>query len=181
MLLADPRCGRGPCGRVFFAQEPGWIQATLGAVRALNRLMGIRLHAPMGLIIDMTRWKRDIRTTGPDAACGCVSSSAWRAKAENDDPTRVEMQRTEAPHPAPDKKSVTAVLRVPMFDCGRVRPAQTAAFLPELRRPGSRGRGPAAGGRPEGVRARVSRPERRRARGRHPRRECCVHNSSESP
>ena len=63
-FLADVRGGLGPYVGVFLLTQAHWDQATLGAVLTVSGLIGIALHAPIGALIDATRFKRGLLVAG---------------------------------------------------------------------------------------------------------------------
>ena len=54
-LLADVRGGLGPYVGIFLLGQAHWDQASIGLVLTISGLIGISLHAPIGVFIDATR------------------------------------------------------------------------------------------------------------------------------
>ncbi|HEX2478984.1 MAG TPA: MFS transporter, partial [Geminicoccaceae bacterium] len=76
-LLADVRGGLGPYVGVFLLTQAGWDQATLGAVLTTSGLIGIALHAPIGALIDATRFKRGLLVAGVAALTASALAIVW--------------------------------------------------------------------------------------------------------
>jgi MFS family permease len=76
-FLADVRGGLGPYVGVFLLTEAHWNQATIGAVLTVSGLTGIALHAPVGALIDATRFKRGLLVAGVAALTGSALAIAW--------------------------------------------------------------------------------------------------------
>ena len=76
-FLADVRGGLGPYVGVFLLTQAHWDQATLGAVLTVSGLIGIALHAPIGALIDATRFKRGLLVAGVAALTASALAIAW--------------------------------------------------------------------------------------------------------
>jgi MFS family permease len=76
-FLADVRGGLGPYVGVFLLTQAHWDQATLGAVLTTSGLIGIALHAPVGALIDATRFKRGLLVAGVAALTASALAIAW--------------------------------------------------------------------------------------------------------
>ena len=76
-FLADVRGGLGPYVGVFLLTQAHWDQATMGAVLTASGLIGIALHAPIGALIDVTRFKRGLLVAGVAALTGSALAIAW--------------------------------------------------------------------------------------------------------
>jgi MFS family permease len=76
-FLADVRGGLGPYVGVFLLTEAHWDQATIGAVLTVSGLTGIALHAPVGALIDATRFKRGLLVAGVAALTASALAIAW--------------------------------------------------------------------------------------------------------
>jgi MFS family permease len=76
-FLADVRGGLGPYVGVFLLTQAHWDQATLGAVLTVSGLTGIALHAPIGALIDVTRFKRALLVGGVAALTASALAIAW--------------------------------------------------------------------------------------------------------
>jgi MFS family permease len=76
-FLADVRGGLGPYVGVFLLTQAHWDQATLGAVLTVSGLTGIALHAPIGALIDVTRFKRGLLIAGVAALTASALAIAW--------------------------------------------------------------------------------------------------------
>jgi MFS family permease len=76
-FLADVRGGLGPYVGVFLLTQAHWDQATIGAVLTVSGLIGIALHAPVGALIDATRFKRGLLVTGVAALTASALAIAW--------------------------------------------------------------------------------------------------------
>lgn len=63
-LLADVRGGLGPYVGIFLLGQAHWDQASIGMVLTISGLIGISLHAPIGVFIDATRHKRALLIGG---------------------------------------------------------------------------------------------------------------------
>ncbi len=63
-LLADVRGGLGPYVGIFLLGQAHWNQASIGLVLTISGLIGISLHAPIGVFIDATRHKRALLIGG---------------------------------------------------------------------------------------------------------------------
>lgn len=63
-LLADVRGGLGPYVGIFLLGQAHWDQASIGMVLTISGLIGISLHAPVGVFIDATRHKRALLIGG---------------------------------------------------------------------------------------------------------------------
>ena len=63
-LLADVRGGFGPYVGIFLLGQAHWDQASIGLVLTISGLIGISLHAPIGVFIDATRHKRALLIGG---------------------------------------------------------------------------------------------------------------------
>ena len=63
-LLADVRGGLGPYVGIFLLGQAHWDQASIGLVLTISGLIGISLHAPIGVFIDATRHKRALLIGG---------------------------------------------------------------------------------------------------------------------
>ena len=66
-LLADVRGGLGPYVGIFLLGQAHWNQASIGLVLTISGLIGISLHAPIGVFIDATRHKRALLIGGVTA------------------------------------------------------------------------------------------------------------------
>ena len=66
-LLADVRGGFGPYVGIFLLGQAHWDQASIGLVLTISGLIGISLHAPIGVFIDATRHKRALLIGGVTA------------------------------------------------------------------------------------------------------------------
>jgi MFS family permease len=76
-FLADVRGGLGPYVGVFLLTQAHWDQATIGAVLTTSGLIGISLHAPVGALIDATRFKRGLLIAGVAALTASALAIAW--------------------------------------------------------------------------------------------------------
>jgi len=76
-FLADVRGGLGPYVGVFLLTQADWNQATIGAVLTVSGLIGIILHAPIGALIDATRFKRGLIIGGTCALAISAVAIAW--------------------------------------------------------------------------------------------------------
>jgi MFS family permease len=76
-FLADVRGGLGPYVGVFLLTEAHWDQVTIGAVLTVSGLTGIALHAPVGALIDATRFKRGLLVAGVAALTASALAIAW--------------------------------------------------------------------------------------------------------
>jgi MFS family permease len=76
-FLADVRGGLGPYVGVFLLTQAHWDQATIGAVLTASGLTGIALHAPIGALIDATRFKRGLLVAGVAALTASALAIAW--------------------------------------------------------------------------------------------------------
>ena len=76
-FLADVRGGLGPYVGVFLLTQAHWDQATLGAVLTVSGLIGIAAHAPIGALIDATRFKRGLLIAGVAALTASALAIAW--------------------------------------------------------------------------------------------------------
>ena len=63
-LLADVRGGLGPYVGIFLLGQAHWDQASIGLVLTISGLIGISLHAPIGVFIDATRHKQALLIGG---------------------------------------------------------------------------------------------------------------------
>jgi len=73
-LLADVRGGLGPYVGVFLIATGVWDEARIGLVLTASGLIGISLHAPIGILIDATHHKRALLIGGVAAlAAGAVA------------------------------------------------------------------------------------------------------------
>ena len=66
-LLADVRGGFGPYVGIFLLGQAHWDQASIGLVLTISGLIGISVHAPIGVFIDATRHKRALLIGGVTA------------------------------------------------------------------------------------------------------------------
>jgi MFS family permease len=77
-FLADVRGGMGAYVNVYLFAHAGWDQATLGAVLTASGLIGVTLHAPIGVLIDRTRSKRALILLGVAAlALSALAVGSW--------------------------------------------------------------------------------------------------------
>ena len=71
-LLADVRGGLGPYVGIFLLGHAYWDQAAIGLVLTVSGLIGISLHAPIGVFIDATPHKRALLIGGVGALAGAA-------------------------------------------------------------------------------------------------------------
>ena len=71
-LLADVRGGLGPYVGIFLLGQAHWDQAAIGLVLTVSGLIGISLHAPIGVFIDATSHKRALLIGGIGALAGAA-------------------------------------------------------------------------------------------------------------
>ena len=76
-FLADVRGGLGAYVGVFLLTQAHWNQATIGAVLTVSGLIGITLHAPIGVLIDATNHKRSLIIVGTCALAVSALAIAW--------------------------------------------------------------------------------------------------------
>jgi MFS family permease len=70
--LADVKGALGPYLGIFLLTEQHWDQATIGIVATVAGIVGLVVHAPIGALIDATRWKRGVVVAG----LGALTASA---------------------------------------------------------------------------------------------------------
>ena len=65
----------GPYVGIFLLGQAHWDQASIGLVLTISGLIGISLHAPIGVFIDATRHKRALLIGGVAALAAARSPS----------------------------------------------------------------------------------------------------------
>jgi MFS family permease len=57
-FLADVKGALGPYIGIYLLTEQHWNQAAIGFLATVAGIVGLIIHAPLGAVIDATRWKR---------------------------------------------------------------------------------------------------------------------------